>query len=625
MTPQLLSALAVFGLTRPIFLDFEFYPRIGCNPQPICVTWFDYAVSKEGRMWLWGETPPCPFPMTEDTVFIAYNIAAEISCFLALGWPLPTNAIDLWLEYVQHRNTLPAEEPRYRSGKKIPIKRPAKDILSAMRHFHLGAGPKDVKANFQARAIQGPPWTAQDMIDLPAYCQTDTDMDVRLSGPLLTAVGANDPERMCEVLRRGLYNIAIATEVYAGFPMNCELLGPARKHRGFVQGILIDHLDKIGVYRHSKTGDGKPKNPRIDRALMSQWIIKSGYGTQWPVLDSGLFALDRETIGAMAQTAADPVLTDLALLNGYLGHMRPFDFDVGDDGRCRTSRFPISTKTGRDAPSTTKYSLLTDRGFRGFLRPALGWSIACLDYHSEEMAVGAYMSGDKNLLALAQSSDAYLLLGRIVDLIREPNPVADNYPELRPRLKVASLGLLYDIGIASLARTLNISLARAGQVWRRHREQFPVFWAWAESLSDWASTGGALRTPVFGHTLSYDDGPIATYNGRTARNFGVQAVAGDIIHTVSVFAFLERRPNIHVLGTAHDAVVIEAPTSEINAAVAWMEGIMDRAVKTVLGPDAMIRVKTKITDGPNACDWEDSALFDLLVQTIDRLEKEAAA
>jgi hypothetical protein len=140
-----------------------------------------------------------------------------------------------------------------------------------------------------------------------------------------------------------------------------------------------------------------------------------------------------------------------------------------------------------------------------------------------------------------------------------------------------------------------------------------------------ASVGEALRTPVFGHTLGYDDGPTATYSGRTARNFGVQAVAGDIIHTVSVFAFLERRPRFHVLGTAHDAVVIEAPTSEIGAAVAWMEDIMDRAVKTVLGPDAVIRVKTKVTHGPNACDWEDSVLFDLLVRTIDQLEKEEKA
>jgi hypothetical protein len=496
-----------------------------------------------------------------------------------------------------------------------------------MRYFKLDATPSSVKAAMQTRAIEGPPWTAQDMIDLPSYCRLDTDMDVRLSGPLLTAVGAADPERMCEVLRRGLYNVAIASEVHAGFPMDCRLLGLARKHRVVMQDILINHLDKIGAYRRSKASDGSYKNPRIDRAVMTQWIIANSYGAQWAVLDSGLFALDRDTIAAMARapTSVDPVLADLALLNEYLGHMRPFDFDVGDDGRCRTSRFPFSTKTGRDALSTTKYPLLTDRGFRGFLKPALGWSIACLDYHCEEMAVGAYMSGDKNLLALAQSPDAYLLLGQIVDLITEPNPIAENYPELRPRLKAASLSLLYDVGIPTLAQTLNLSPARAGQVWHRHREQFSVYWAWAESLSDLASAGAALRTPVFGHTLGYDDGPTATYSGRTARNFGVQAVAADVIHTVSVLAFLERRPNTYVLGTAHDSAVIKAPTAEIDAAVAWIEDIMDRAVKTVLGPEAVIRVKTKVTHGPNTCEWEDSILFDLLVRTIDQLEKEEAA
>ena len=117
--------------------------------------------------------------------------------------------------------------------------------------------------------------------------------------------------------------------------------------------------------------------------------------------------------------------------------MRPFDFDVGDDGRARTSFFPFSTKTGRNAPSTTKYILMTDKGFRGFIQPALGWSIASLDYHCEEMMVGGYMSGDQNLIALAQSPDAYLGLGRIVGLITEANPLAENYKGLRKRLKPA--------------------------------------------------------------------------------------------------------------------------------------------------------------------------------------------
>ena len=52
-----------------------------------------------------------------------------------------------------------------------------------------------------------------------------------------------------------------------------------------------------------------------------------------------------------------------------------------------------------------------------------------------------------------------------------------------------------------------------------------------------------------------------------------------------------------------------------------MADVMDRAVKTVLGPECAIRIKVKVTHGPNACDWEESDLFDLIKEIISGLEK----
>jgi DNA polymerase I-like protein with 3'-5' exonuclease and polymerase domains len=264
---------------------------------------------------------------------------------------------------------------------------------------------------------------------------------------------------------------------------------------------------------------------------------------------------------------------------------------------------------------------MTDKGFRGFFQPALGWSIASLDYHCEEMMVGGCVSGDQNLIALAQSPDAYLGLGRIVGLITEADPLEENYKGLRKRLKPASLGLLYQIGVESLARLLGLTIARAEHVWRNHRAEFRVFWKWAESLSDLAAAGGTLRTPLFGHALGYGPSPIAAFHSRTASNFGVQAVAGDIMRVGSILAMQTRPARVYVLGSAHDAFVIEAPTEEIDAAVAWMADVMDRAVKTVLGPECAILIKIKVTHGPNACDWEESDLFDLIKEIILGLEK----
>jgi hypothetical protein len=620
MTPAVMDALAYFGLTRPIFLDFEYFAPAGCNPRPICVAWICPTTGESGTRWLWDEPQPCPFSMSAGTVLLSYNIAAEVSCFLALGWPRPTNVIDLWLEYGQVCNVWPIEAPAWKQ-RKAPVKKPRKGLLDAMRAYGLEATPSNVKAHFQTRAQEGPPWSAEDREQMPTYCLDDVDMTVRLADPLLTAVDARNPERMYEILNRGLYNVAAATEVFAGVPMGCSLLALARKHRHLLQEILIRRLDRDDVYRMPRLDNkGVWKNARIDRSLMSRLIIDRGYAPIWPRLDSGQFKLDSKTIAEMAQDHIFPELDDLAALSAYLGHMRPFDFDVGADGRARTSFFPFSTKTGRNAPSTTKYVLMTDKGFRGFVQPSLGWSIACLDYHCEEMMVGGVMSGCKNLIALAESPDAYLGLGRIVGLIAEADPIAENYKSLRKRLKPASLGLLYQIGVESLARLLDLTLARAEHVWRNHRDEFWVFWRWAESLSDFAAAGGTLRTPLFGHALGYGPGPIAAFNSRTASNFGVQAVAADIMRAGSIFAMKTRPARVYVLGSAHDSFVIEAPTEEIDAAIVWMSGVMDRAVKTILGPACAIRVKVNVTHGPNPCEWEESALFDIIREIISELE-----
>jgi hypothetical protein len=157
MTPAVMDALAHFGLTRPIFLDLEFFAPAGCNPQPICIAWICPTTGESGTRWLWDEPQPCPFPMTAETVLFSYNIAAEASCFLSRHWPRPTNVIDLWLEYGQVCNVWPTEAPSWKS-RRAPIKKPRKGLLDAMRAFGLEATPDDVKAHFQKRAQKGPPW-----------------------------------------------------------------------------------------------------------------------------------------------------------------------------------------------------------------------------------------------------------------------------------------------------------------------------------------------------------------------------------------------------------------------------------------------------------------------------------
>ncbi len=90
-------------------VDFEFIIHPGERPNPICL------VSRELRsgrvLRLWGDdlrkTDAPPFPIDENTLYVAYSAAAELSCHLALGWPLPAFVLDAYVEFRSLVNGLP--------------------------------------------------------------------------------------------------------------------------------------------------------------------------------------------------------------------------------------------------------------------------------------------------------------------------------------------------------------------------------------------------------------------------------------------------------------------------------------------------------------------------------------
>ena len=75
-------------------VDFEFYAPDGERPLPICVVAIELNSCKLVR--LFGEqlhrTIP-PYNIEPDALFVAYYASAELGCHLALGWPMPANAI----------------------------------------------------------------------------------------------------------------------------------------------------------------------------------------------------------------------------------------------------------------------------------------------------------------------------------------------------------------------------------------------------------------------------------------------------------------------------------------------------------------------------------------------------
>ena len=90
---------------------------------------------------------------------------------------------------------------------------------------------------------------------------------------------------------------------------------------------------------------------------------------------------------------------------------------------------------------------------------------------------------------------------------------------------------------------------------------------------------------------------ITEFNARSIGNWPTQATGADILRLAVVWA---HRRGIKLLGSVHDAVLIEAPIDRIEADVALMQEIMRRASRIVLGAGKELRTSADITCYPDS-------------------------
>ncbi len=107
-----------------VLWDFEFYGKEGDRPTIVSLVAYELRSGRKFRLWHDQLGPKPPFRCDDRTLFVAFYAAAELTCHLQLGWPIPNNILDLYTEFRRLTN---------RSSDKQP---PA-GLLDAMDHFKL--------------------------------------------------------------------------------------------------------------------------------------------------------------------------------------------------------------------------------------------------------------------------------------------------------------------------------------------------------------------------------------------------------------------------------------------------------------------------------------------------------
>jgi hypothetical protein len=119
----------------------------------------DTCATSSRKTYFTRSTTSPPFPLGDDVLVVAFYASAELGCFLALGWPIPTRVLDLFTEFRCLTNGLP-----------VPC---GSGLLGAMTYFGLGSIAATEKDEMRALALRGGSYTPEERHALLDYCESD--------------------------------------------------------------------------------------------------------------------------------------------------------------------------------------------------------------------------------------------------------------------------------------------------------------------------------------------------------------------------------------------------------------------------------------------------------------------
>ena len=520
-------------------VDFEFNAPRGENPSPLCYVAKNLISGDTIRQWLPDES--CMrYETTDNDLFVAYYASAEISCHLALGWPIPGNILDLYVEFRNLTNGNPT----------LSKSRSLLDVANTLGIDASSAAHKEMMRNL---ILSGGPFTPAQKDEILNYCQDDVEITSKIFEKLYSNID------IVRALLRGRYMAAVAMMEWNGIPIDPTAYQKLKSNYESLKTALIERIDEnFGVY----------EGTTFKSAKFEAWLRNRGI--RWEYTPKGRISLSDEVFKEYAKTY--PELEPLRQLRYFLGQLKLHDLPVGSDSRNRTMLSPFRTKTGRNAPSSSAYIFGPATWLRSLIRPEPGHSLAYIDYEQQEIGIAAALSGDPALQEAYTSGDPYITFG-IQAGILPSHATKATHPKERERFKICFLATQYGMQEKTLARIAALPVHHARELLRRHRMVYKRFWEWSDKILDRASLTGKLTTR-YGWQLQ-----TKTERERTLRNFPMQAHGAEILRLACCLCLED---GIKVCAPVHDALLIESPTKDIESTVQRAQTQMKEASEYVL-------------------------------------------
>ena len=371
-------------------VDFEYRQDENHLPVPVCM--FAYEQHTGAELFLRREQllalKRAPLGTGPRDLVVAYAANAEGGCFEMLGWPPPTNTLDVYVEVIAATNG--------RTDIILQEKRPG--LLEALELYGLppAMSPADKRA-MRELILTRTTYSEAEWKLIEAYNRDDV-----MAGtvPLLEAMaGSIDLPR---ALLRGRYMVgAAARQEQLGLPVDRNYLEHLTARWEPIQLHYIKRDDEFGLY---------------DRTSFREqrfWDLIAARRWDWPRTQHGRPELKIKTLARQARRY--PELKPLVRLRNNIAELRISKLanTVGADGFSRCPLLPFWTVTSRCQPSARdKVFLPSLPGWlHGLLRPPPGFALVELDWSGQEYAISAALSRDPGMIADYLTGDPHWAFG----------------------------------------------------------------------------------------------------------------------------------------------------------------------------------------------------------------------
>ena len=223
--PGLGSALFL-QFDQVVVVDFEFLAGHGEPQTPVCMVARELRSGREYRLWQddLRQLPAAPWDTGPASCTVAYFASAELHCFRVLGWPIPTNIIDLFAEFRVETN-----------GLQLPMGR---SLLGALAFYGLSGMAEGEKEAKRELILSGGPWSQNDRVAILDYCAEDVDATCLLLDAMAKQIAVS-PQRLGHAVLRGRYMGAVAAMEHVGIPVDVPTFERLRESWSGIQDQLI--------------------------------------------------------------------------------------------------------------------------------------------------------------------------------------------------------------------------------------------------------------------------------------------------------------------------------------------------------------------------------------------------